>query len=80
MKNPYAVLSEKQKEIARVRREIQALLIVIPLLEDEARTWEELKISLSNLVGPDPEPTEDSMRDLELYFPFSKSLRRGQAD
>jgi hypothetical protein len=76
MKNPYVVLSEKQKEAARVRREIHALLIVIPLLEDEALTWEELKTSLSNLVGPDPEPTEDSMRDVELYFPFTRSLRR----
>jgi len=76
MKNPYVVLSEKQKEAARVRSEIQALLIVIPLLEeDEAPTWEELKTSLSNLVGPDPESTAHSMRDLELYFPFTKTLR-----
>jgi len=76
MKNPYVVLSDKQKEVARVRREIHALLIVIPLLEDEAPPWEELKTSLSNLIGPNPELSEDSMRDLELYFPFTRSLRR----
>jgi len=75
MKDPYVVLSDKQKEAARVRREIQALLIVIPLLEEDAPTWEELKTSLSNLVGPDPESIEHSMRDLELYFPFTKTLR-----
>lgn len=76
MKNPYVVLSEKQEEVARVRREIQALLVVIPLLEDEVPTSKELQTFLSNLVGPDRVPTEDSMRDLELYFPFAKSLRR----
>jgi len=78
MRNPYVVLREKQEESARVRKEIQALLIVIPLLEDEAPTWEDLKTSLSNLVGPNPEPTKDSMRDLELYFPFTKSLQRAR--
>ena len=76
MRNPYVVLSEKQEEAARIRREIQALLIVIPLLEHEVPTWEELQTSLSNLVRPDPEPTQDSMRELEVYFPFTKRLRR----
>ena len=76
MRNPYVVLSEKQEEIDRIQREIQALLIVIPLLEDEVPTWEELQTSLSTLVGPDPEPTQDSMRALEMYFPFTKGLRR----
>jgi len=75
MRNPYVVLSERQEEAARIRREIQALLIVIPLLEDEVPTWEELQTSLSTLVGPDPEP-QDSMHALEVYFPFTKRLRR----
>jgi len=32
VKNPYIVLSQKEQELARVRREIQALLTAIPLL------------------------------------------------
>ena len=35
MKNPYIVLSEKEQDVARVRKEIQALLTAIPLLDDE---------------------------------------------
>lgn len=32
MKNPYIVLSQKEQDLARVRKEIQALLTAIPLL------------------------------------------------
>lgn len=75
MRNPYVVLSEKQEEAARVRREIQALLIVIPLLEDDVPTWAELATFLANQLGPDPKTTEDSMRQMEVYYPFIKNLR-----
>jgi len=32
VKNPYIVLSQKEQDLARVRKEIQALLTAIPLL------------------------------------------------
>ena len=32
MKNPYIVLRQKEQDVARVRKEIQALLTAIPLL------------------------------------------------
>jgi hypothetical protein len=35
VKNPYIILSEKEQDVARVRKEIQALLTAIPLLDDE---------------------------------------------
>ena len=35
MKDPYRVLREKEQDIERVRREIQAFLTVIPLLTDD---------------------------------------------
>ena len=75
VKNPYVLLSQKQEEVSRVRREIQALLIVIPLLEDEVPKWEEVKTSLSNLHVSHQKSTEDSMRELEVYFPFVKDLQ-----
>lgn len=75
MKNPYEVLSQKEQEVARVRREIQALLIAIPLLQDGVSKWEELATSLADQLGPDPRPGEDSMRQMEVYYPFVKNLR-----
>ena len=36
MKDVHQVLSQKQKDIERVRREIDALLFVIPLLAEDA--------------------------------------------
>jgi hypothetical protein len=74
VKNPYVLLSQKQEEVSRVRREIQALLIVIPLLDDDVPQWEELKASLSTLHVPRQKATGDSMRELEVYFPFVKNL------
>jgi hypothetical protein len=36
MKDPYQVLSQKEMDIERVRREIEALHFVIPLLAEDA--------------------------------------------
>jgi len=38
MKDPHSVLREKEQDLARVRREIQAVLTVIPLLVDDPPT------------------------------------------
>jgi hypothetical protein len=74
VKTPYALLSQKEEEISRVRREIQALLIVIPLLDDDVPQWEDLRASLSTFLVPRQKTTGDSMRELEVYFPFVKNL------
>ena len=76
VRNVYAVLSQKEQDVARVRREIQALLIAIPLLENEQPTWEELKPSWANGLRADP-PSEEALRELEAYYPFIKNLRLG---
>jgi hypothetical protein len=36
MKDPHQVLSQKERDIERVRKEIQALRFVIPLLAEDA--------------------------------------------
>lgn len=74
MRDPYLVLAQKEEHAARVRREIQALLIVVPLLLEEAPRWEELKLHLSNLYAADPKPTEAELSDLKLYYPFIGNL------
>ncbi|MGA2923724.1 MAG: hypothetical protein ABSE28_21690 [Candidatus Sulfotelmatobacter sp.] len=45
MKNPYQVLEQKKTDIERVRREIEALHLVIPLLA-EAPDWIESGLPL----------------------------------
>jgi len=67
------LLNQKEEEVARVRKEIQALLIAISLLDDVGPTWEELKASLANQLRADP-PNEDSLRQMEVYYPFIKNL------
>jgi hypothetical protein len=36
MKNPYEVLEMKEQEIKRVRREVEALRVIVPLLSEES--------------------------------------------
>jgi hypothetical protein len=38
MKDPYAVLLQKEREMQRVRSEVEALRSIVPLLADEAPT------------------------------------------
>jgi len=45
MKDPYQVLEQKKMELERVRREIEALHLVIPLLSEDA-AWIEHGLGL----------------------------------
>lgn len=75
MKDPYIVLGQKEQDVARVRREIQALRTVIPLLADGAPSWDELQTQLLSSL-PDLEcSVEDGMAALELYYPFVRNLQ-----
>jgi hypothetical protein len=76
MKDPYSVLLEKERDVERVRQEIQALLTVIPLLVDGQPSaanadniMQELLVAVSrkSLNPPDKE-----MAELE---PFLRHLR-----
>ena len=75
MKNPYIILRQKEQDVARVRKEIQALLIVIPLLADAELSWDELKAQLVSSGQSMPTSVRDGMAELELYFPFVKYLQ-----
>ena len=58
MKDPYMVLRQKEQDIARVEREIQALLAVIPLLTDSVPFWAEHKIEAK---APQPSPSDNGL-------------------
>jgi hypothetical protein len=75
VKNPYAVLRQKEQDVARVRKEIRALLIVIPLLSDAELSLAELHTQLVDSCQNMPTSSRNGMAELELYFPFVKNLR-----
>ena len=74
MRDPYVVLSEKQERATRVRKEIEALLLVIPLLIEETPSWEEIQSSLPTGDSCRRDTIPDGMEELRLYFPFVKHL------
>lgn len=49
MKDPYAVMLQKEKDIQRLRGEIEALRSVLPLLADESLSTEESSVRLDPL-------------------------------
>jgi hypothetical protein len=67
VKNPYIVLSQKEQDIDRVRKEIQALLTAIPLLADDQYSADNVMQELLLAV---------SRKDLE---PFVRHLRNSSS-
>jgi len=69
MKDPYRVLREKEQDVERVRKEIQALVTVIPLLADNQpsadNVMHELLVAVSRKsVGP----PDNDMAELEPFL------------
>lgn len=75
VKDPYIVLGQKERDVARVRREIQALRTVIPLLADEAPSWDELQTQLLSSRPDIEHSVEEGMAALEVYYPFVRNLK-----
>jgi hypothetical protein len=76
VKNPYTVLSQKEQDVARVRKEIQALLTVIPLLADGPLSWDELQTELLSYCPDAEHSLKHGMAALELYYPFTRNLQK----
>jgi len=75
LKDPHSVLREKEQDLARVRREIQAVLTVIPLLVDDPPTSDVVhEVLLASSRAPVNLPDND-MAQLEIYYPFVRHLR-----
>ena len=79
MKDLHTVLREKEQDVERVRLEIQALLAVIPLLEDDQPSSDDLmhllRLPSSRTVA---EPSFEGMADLETYYPFVRHMRKSE--
>ena len=75
MKDLHSVLREKEQDLARVRREIQAVLTAIPLLADDPPTSDVVhEVPLASSQTPVSLPDND-MAQLEIYYPFVRHLR-----
>ena len=71
VKDLEAVLQEKELDVARVRREVEALRAVVPLLDDPLAGLQDLILS----GGLRAQSEGTGMEQLELYYPFVKKLR-----
>jgi hypothetical protein len=76
VKNPYLVLREKEQDIARVRKEIAALLIVIPLLGDVASSSDEFGAHLDTSSESLAACASNGIIDAVMYHPFVETLLR----
>ena len=55
MKNVYEVLRQKEMELTRLEKEVEALRLVAPLLSEEKESAAEVKPALATAVnGPQP--------------------------
>ena len=69
------VLAQKERDLKRVRREVQILLRAIPLLRERAAaSTAPAELPKQQLAAPTGDPTvtvEQGMAELELYYPFA---------
>jgi hypothetical protein len=78
VKDPYAVLRQKERDVTRVRKEIRSLLTAIPLLEDGAPSWPEIRLQIEAFRDTQQECQEGLDADvdaLERYYPFVSNRR-----
>jgi len=54
MKNVYEVLRQKELELARLEKEVEALRVAAPLLSDDKETVAEISDSKATIVGTLP--------------------------
>ena len=77
VKNPYIVLSQKEQDVARVRKEIQALLTAIPLLADDQYSADNVMQELLLAVfRKSVDPPDKGVAELE---PFVRHLRNSSS-
>jgi hypothetical protein len=74
MKDPHSVLRQKDLDLERVRKEIQALLTVIPLLADDQPSSDVMNEVPLASFPTHVDPPNNDMAQLELYYPFVRHL------
>jgi hypothetical protein len=79
MKSLLTVLHQKEQDAERVRQEVRALLVVIPLLADDQSSsndvMHQLSLTSTQMMA---EPSDKGMADLEIYFPWVRRMRTSE--
>jgi hypothetical protein len=75
MKDLAIVLRQKEQDVERVRREIQALLTVVPLLADDQPSCDILHQLLLVAAQTAVNLPHNDLTELEIYYPFIKHLK-----
>ena len=79
MRSVEAVLLEKEGELQCVRRQVEALRMVIPLLRETPEDFS-TPDSTAPLGSVQPSKGPRTLSDLETYFPFVRKLRANGAN
>ena len=74
MRDVRTVLCQKEQDAERVRKEIQSLLLVIPLLADDEPSCDIMQPLLESL-RPMQDSSDHDMALMEIYYPFIRNLR-----
>ena len=81
MKDLQTVLRQKELDVERVRREIQALLMVIPLIAGDQPSSDDvmhlIRWASSRAAA---QRSDNDMDDLETYYPFVRHMRVSKSD
>jgi hypothetical protein len=80
VKDPQSVLRQKDLDLERVRKEVQALLTVIPLLADDPPFSDVMKEVPLASFPTHVDPPENDRAQLELYYPFVRHLGMSQPE
>lgn len=75
MKDLNAVLRQKEQDLERVRKEILALLTVIPLLTSDKPTFDIIQFLESEATRVPEDVPKYDIDGMEIYFPFIENLR-----
>jgi hypothetical protein len=78
MKDPYAVLYQKEQDRDRVRQEIQALVAIIPLLSDEELNRQQIPPQSNRALAQPPERPSRSVRSRRRFSQLSSWLSVGR--
>jgi hypothetical protein len=76
VKNLYVILRQKEQDLARVRKEVEALLTVIPLLEDTETSSDEFMTTPGRSCQSLAASASNRMTDAGIHYPFVETLLR----
>jgi hypothetical protein len=63
MKDAYEVLRQKEREVSRLKKEVEALRIAAPLVSEDGETEDDNQPTLLRAVNATPQPDHSGWRD-----------------